>query len=60
MRNLLAFGPTATGEDYLALAASFEPAALVAPRLDPDAVASVSFTGGTTGKPKGVMNTQLV
>ncbi len=60
LRNLLAFGPTATGEDYLALAAGFEPAALVAPRLDPDAVASVSFTGGTTGKPKGVMNTQRV
>ena len=60
LQQLLAFGPTATGEDYLALAASFEPKPLVAPDVSPDDVSSVNFTGGTTGKPKGVMSTHRV
>lgn len=60
LRILLGFGPTETGEDYLALAATFEPEPLVAPQVLPDEVSSVSFTGGTTGKPKGVMNTHRV
>ncbi len=57
LKHLLAFGPTESGEDYLALADSFEPQPLVAPAVDPDAVSSISFTGGTTGKPKGVLST---
>jgi fatty-acyl-CoA synthase len=60
LRNLLAFGPTGVGEDYLALADSFESTPLVAPDVDPDDVSSVNFTGGTTGKPKGVMSTYRV
>ena len=56
LRNLLAFGPTDVGEDYLALADGFEPRPLVAPDVDPEDVASITFTGGTTGKPKGVMS----
>ena len=56
LRNLLGFGPTAVGDDYLALAASFEPQPLVAPDVSPDDIASINFTGGTTGKPKGVMS----
>ena len=58
LRQLLAFGPTDSGEDYLALAAGFDPQPLVAPDVLPDDVSSISFTGGTTGKPKGVMSTQ--
>jgi fatty-acyl-CoA synthase len=57
LKNLLGFGPNDVGEDYLALAASFEPQPLVAPDVSPDDIASVNFTGGTTGKPKGVMST---
>jgi fatty-acyl-CoA synthase len=56
LKHLLAFGPTEVGEDYLALAASFQPQPLVAPDVDPEDVASINFTGGTTGKPKGVMS----
>ena len=58
--QLLAFGPTVAGEDYLARAATFEPQPLVAPDVDPDDVSSITFTGGTTGKPKGVMSTHRV
>jgi fatty-acyl-CoA synthase len=57
LKNLLGFGPNDVGEDYLALAASFQPQPLVAPDVSPDDIASVNFTGGTTGKPKGVMST---
>ena len=60
LKNLLAFGPTQTGEDYLALAAGFEPKPLVAPDVGPDDVSSINFTGGTTGRPKGVMSTHRV
>jgi fatty-acyl-CoA synthase len=57
LQYLLGFGPTMVGEDYLALAATFEPQSLVAPDVDPDDISSVNFTGGTTGKPKGVLST---
>ena len=60
LKHLLGFGPTASGEDYLALAATFQPKPLVAPDVQPDDVSSVNFTGGTTGKPKGVMSTHRV
>jgi fatty-acyl-CoA synthase len=56
LKNMLGFGPTEAGEDYLALAASFEPQPLVAPDVLPEDIASITFTGGTTGKPKGVMS----
>lgn len=54
---MLGFGPTECGEDYLALASSFTPQALLAPDIQPDDVSSMNFTGGTTGVPKGVLNT---
>ncbi|MEP1471156.1 MAG: AMP-binding protein [Halieaceae bacterium] len=58
--QLLALGATEAGEDYLARAATFEPQPLVAPDVHPDDVSSINFTGGTTGKPKGVMSTHRV
>ena len=54
---LLGFGPSDAGEDYLALAESFEPQSLVAPDIEPTDVSSITYTGGTTGKPKGVLST---
>lgn len=55
--RLLSFGPSAMGADLVDLAASFSPGPLVAPAVGPDDPAAMSFTGGTTGKPKGVVGT---
>lgn len=55
--KLLSFGPSVAGDDILRLAKSFAPAALIAPKVEPGDAATLSFTGGTTGKPKGVIGT---
>jgi acyl-CoA synthetase (AMP-forming)/AMP-acid ligase II len=57
LKRLLALGPTDVGEDLLAVAAGFTPGPLRAPRLDSEEIAGLAYTGGTTGKPKGVMGT---
>lgn len=60
VKNFLGFGPNDVGDDYMALAAEFEPLPLEAPDIGPNDIASVNFTGGTTGKPKGVMSPHRV
>jgi fatty-acyl-CoA synthase len=55
LKNLLAFGPGEVGEDYIALAAGFDPRPLTAPDVDADDIPGLAYTGGTTGRPKGVM-----
>ena len=57
IEHWLALGPTEFGEDLNALAMTFEPQPLVAPRVEADDVAGISYSGGTTGKPKGIMST---
>jgi len=57
LKNLLALGPDEDGEDYGALADRFPPQPLVPAAVDPDDVSALVYTGGTTGKPKGVMAT---
>ena len=57
LKHLLAFGETEVGEDYSTLAQQFEPQPLVAPDVSPEDIGSIVYTGGTTGKPKGVMQT---
>ncbi|MER7578698.1 AMP-binding protein [Kitasatospora sp. NPDC097691] len=54
--RLLALGPAplGLGEDLPALAAACSPAPLE-PRYRPEDVMAVRFTGGTTGRPKGVL-----
>ncbi|TQM26328.1 fatty-acid--CoA ligase FadD8 [Nocardia bhagyanarayanae] len=47
------------GVDLTAAAAAFDADPIEATDLPPDAVISVSYTGGTTGKPKGVIGTAL-
>jgi fatty-acyl-CoA synthase len=58
--TLLGFGPNEVGDDYLALADGFEPERLEAPDVDPEDLCTVVYTGGTTGRPKGVLMTHRV
>jgi fatty-acyl-CoA synthase len=56
LKHLLGLGPTKVGVDLTALAASYAPAPLVAPRGgDPETIGRLSYSGGTTGKPKAIM-----
>jgi fatty-acyl-CoA synthase len=59
LRRVLGFGPGTDGEDVLAAAASCAPAPLV-PRAHVDDVCTLVYTGGTTGRPKGVIHTHRV
>jgi fatty-acyl-CoA synthase len=43
--------------DLVATAEKFEPRPLTANLLRPDHIVSITYTGGTTGKPKGVIGT---
>ena len=45
------------GTDLVAEAASYAPEPLTAKLLEPDHIVSIAYTGGTTGKPKGVIGT---
>lgn len=58
--TLLGFGPNEVGDDYLALADQFEPAPLEAPDVAPDDLCTIVYTGGTTGRPKGVLMSHRV
>jgi fatty-acyl-CoA synthase len=56
--KLIAFGASSVAEDLCKLAASFQPAPLVAPRVTGSSVARLTYSGGTTGKPKSLASTQ--
>jgi fatty-acyl-CoA synthase len=58
--TFIGLGPSRIGPDLLALAAAAPPADLADPaqRVAGSATASISFTGGTTGGPKGVVRSQ--
>jgi len=57
LERLLALGPSAIAENLPELAQRFTPAPLDPPIVDPESISSMSFTGGTTGRPKGVLGT---
>src|SRR5436190_2566497 len=57
LKTLLSLGPSEAGTDLIALAAGFDPKPLRAPAVDPEEVSGLTYTGGTTGKSKGVMQT---
>jgi len=46
-----------TTADLVATAQTFDPKPLTARLLPPDHIVSITYTGGTTGKPKGVIGT---
>jgi fatty-acyl-CoA synthase len=62
LEKVLTIGPVPdelshVGHDLAAAAASFDPLPLEAVTLEPDHIVSITYTGGTTGKPKGVIGT---
>ncbi len=57
LKTLLSFGPADGATDLLSVAAGFEPQVLRAPEMHGEDVTGLTYTGGTTGKPKGVMQT---
>jgi fatty-acyl-CoA synthase len=57
LQQVLTFGEAEIGQDLVALADKHSPGPLRVADLDEDAVVSVTYTGGTTGKPKGVIGT---
>ncbi|WP_166389977.1 fatty-acid--CoA ligase FadD8 [Nocardioides ochotonae] len=62
LEKVLTIGPVPdalahVGHDLSAAAASYDPLPLEAATLAPDHIVSITYTGGTTGKPKGVVGT---
>lgn len=57
LKRVLSYGESDVGENLVALAAGFAPQRLVGPDVDAEDLSALAYTGGTTGKPKGVMNT---
>ncbi len=62
LKQILTIGPVpealnGVAVDLAAEAAQYDPQPLVAADLPPDQVIGLTYTGGTTGKPKGVMGT---
>src|ERR1700719_5081157 len=62
LKQILTIGPVPeeladVAVDLSAQAAKYQPRPLVAAELPPDQVIGLTYTGGTTGKPKGVMMT---
>ena len=62
LKQILTIGPVPdaladVAVDLNAEAAKYQPRPLVAAELPPDQVIGLTYTGGTTGKPKGVMMT---
>jgi fatty-acyl-CoA synthase len=56
--RLMSFGPSALAEDIFALANSFRPQPLSAPRVGPHDLIRMGYSGGTTGKPKALPSCQ--
>jgi fatty-acyl-CoA synthase len=57
IRHLLSLGVSAPGTELNRLAGSFEVVPLAAPELSGDDVYRLTYSGGTTGLPKAIVNT---
>ncbi|CAN5300675.1 fatty-acid--CoA ligase FadD8 [soil metagenome] len=54
LKAILSLGPGEVGQDLLALAQSFAAGAIDASNRSQDAIVRLSYSGGTTGKPKAI------
>ena len=62
LKQILTIGPVPDALSHIAVdliaeAAKYDPRPLVAADLPPDHIGGLTYTGGTTGKPKGVIGT---
>ena len=57
VKKFVSFGPSAIGVDLYELMAAVTPGPLVAPVLSGEEPYRLSYTGGTTGKPKAIVGT---
>ncbi|MBE3073406.1 MAG: AMP-binding protein, partial [Actinobacteria bacterium] len=57
LRHVVVSGPSPLSEGELTLASLLDAPPVTIPDVDPSALCHVGFTSGTTGEPKGVMNT---
>ncbi|GAB2479872.1 fatty-acid--CoA ligase FadD8 [Comamonas humi] len=57
VRHVLSIGPSDLGEDVIAASAAFDGGPLPI-AAQPDDIAKISYTGGTTGRSKGVVHRQ--
>ena len=55
---VFSMGPGTVGRNLAEAASGYLPEALVAPPMDPQALSRIAYSGGTTGKPKGIMCSQ--
>lgn len=55
LKHLLALGPTPVGQDLTALAAAEMPKPCEPADLDQEWIGRLTYSGGTTGKPKAIM-----
>ncbi|MET0283486.1 MAG: AMP-binding protein [Polyangiales bacterium] len=56
--KLIAIGSSPVAKDIVELANGFTPQVLVAPKLTGSTISRLSYSGGTTGKPKALPGTQ--
>jgi fatty-acyl-CoA synthase len=57
LSHLLSLGAAAQATDLTSLAARFHPAPLTTPEISGEDVYRLSYSGGTTGRPKAIVNT---
>ncbi len=57
LKHFAAIGAAGVGASINALAEAFRPQPLKAPPAEPNDMARIAYSGGTTGKPKGIMMT---
>jgi fatty-acyl-CoA synthase len=55
IKHFISIGPAGVGQSLDSLSSNFVAQPLVAPPADPDVMARIAYSGGTTGKPKGIM-----